>query len=79
MSACPILVKEQYITRHDRVCAHLHFNISKESGVKLDRELWYEHVPKSVETSQVGKVTILWDQQVQTDRIIPNTRHRNPG
>jgi hypothetical protein len=31
-------------------------------GVKLDSELCYEHVQKSVETSQEGKVTILWDQ-----------------
>ena len=35
---------------------------------------WYEHVPKSVETSQGGKVTILWNQQVQTDRTIPNSK-----
>jgi len=34
----------------------------------------YEHVPKSVETSQGGKVTILWNQQVQTDRTIPNNK-----
>jgi hypothetical protein len=53
MSTCPILGKEQYIKRHDRVCAQLHFNICKELGVKSDSELWYEHVPKSVETSQV--------------------------
>jgi hypothetical protein len=26
-SACPILAKEQYIKRHNRVCAQLHFNI----------------------------------------------------
>jgi hypothetical protein len=56
------------------VCAHLHFNICKELGVKLESELWYEYVPKSVETSQVGKVTILWNQQVQTDRTIPNNK-----
>ena len=31
-------------------------------------------MPKSVETSQGGKVTILWDQQVQTDRTIPNNK-----
>jgi len=30
----------------------------------------YEHVPKSVETSRRGKVTILWNQQVHTDRNI---------
>jgi hypothetical protein len=55
-SACPILAKEQYIKGHDRVCAHLHFNISKEKEVQLDKKHWYEHVPKSVETSQGGKV-----------------------
>ena len=51
ISACPILAKEQYIERHDRVCAQLHFNICKETGVELDKKQWYEHVPKSVETS----------------------------
>jgi hypothetical protein len=74
MSACPVLAKEQYIERHDRVCAQLHFNICKEIGIKLDSELWYEHVPKSVETGQVGKVTILLNQQVQTDRTIPHNK-----
>jgi len=42
-------VKEQYIKRHDRVCAQLHFNICKKTGVKFDNEPWYGHVPKSVE------------------------------
>jgi len=40
----------------------------------LDKKHWYEHVLKSVETSQGGKVTILWNQQVQTDRTIPNSK-----
>jgi len=31
-------------------------------------------VPESVETSQGGKVTIVWNQQVQTDRTIPNNK-----
>jgi len=31
-------------------------------------------VPKSVEKSQGGKVTILWNQQIQTDRTIPNNK-----
>jgi hypothetical protein len=74
ISACPILAKEQYIKTHDRVCAQLHFNICKKTGVKLDKKHWYERVPKSVETSQGGKVTILWNQQVQTDRTIPNNK-----
>jgi len=40
----------------------------------IGKKHWYEHVPKSVETSQGGKVTILWNQQVQTDRTIPNNK-----
>ena len=60
--------------RHDRVCAQLHCNICKETGVQLDKKYWYEHVPKSVETGQGGNVTILWNQQVQTDRTIPNNK-----
>jgi hypothetical protein len=44
MLACSILAEEQYIKRHDRVCAQLHFNICKEM-VKLDSELGYEYVP----------------------------------
>jgi len=43
-------------------------------AVQLDKKHWYEHVPKSVETSQGGKVTILWHQQVQTERTIPNNK-----
>ena len=43
-------------------------------GVHLDKKHWYEHVPESVETSQRGKVTIFWNQQIQTDRTIPNNK-----
>ena len=54
--------------------AQIHFNICKEIGVQLDKKQWYEHVPNSVVTNQAGKVTILWNQQVQTDRTLPNNK-----
>ena len=54
--------------------AQLHFNICKETWVQLEKKHWYEHVPKSTEKSQGGKVTILWNQQAQTDRTIPNNK-----
>ena len=38
ISACPTLAKEKYIKRHDRVCAQLHFNICKETGIKLEKK-----------------------------------------
>jgi hypothetical protein len=51
ISACPVLAKEQYVKRHDRVSAQIHFNIYKEIGVQLDKKHWYEHVPNSVVTN----------------------------
>ena len=42
--------------------------------MQLDIKHWYEHVPNSVVTNQGGKVTIMWNQQVQTDRTIPNNK-----
>ena len=63
-----VWAKEKYVKRHDSVCvcvcAELHFNICKEIGVKLDNEQWYDHVPKSVETSLECKVPVLWNQKV---------------
>jgi len=49
-------------------------NICKETGVQVDKKHWYGHVPKSVDTGQGGKVTILWNQQIQTDRTTPNNK-----
>jgi hypothetical protein len=43
-------------------------------GVQLDKKHWYEHVPNSVVTNQGGKVSILWNQQEQTDRTVPNNK-----
>ena len=65
--ACSILAKEQHIQRHDSVCAQLHFNTCKETGVKLDNEHWYKNAPKLVKIPE-DKITILWNPQMQTDR-----------
>jgi hypothetical protein len=73
ISACPTLAKEQYVKRHDTVCAQLHFNIHKEIGVKSDNEQRHDHVPKYAETSHKGTTTILFNQQVLADR----TNHNN--
>jgi hypothetical protein len=52
----------------------MHFNIWTKRGVELDKEQWYKYVTKSIETSQEGIVTLLRNQQVQTDRTIPSNK-----
>jgi urocanate hydratase len=43
-----------------------------ETGIKLDNEHWYEHVPKSVGKFHKGKVIMLQNQQVRIAITIPN-------
>jgi len=69
-----MLAKEQYIKRHDTACAQLFFFICKDIVVKLDNKCLYDHVPKWIETSHEGKVTISCNQKVQTDRTTPNNK-----
>jgi hypothetical protein len=64
----------QTIHKKDMIQCVLDYTSTYATGVKLDKNHWYEHVPKSVVKSQGGKVTILWNQQVQTDRTIPNNK-----
>jgi predicted hydrocarbon binding protein len=59
---------------HERVCAQLHFTICKEIGVKLDKEHWYENVPKLVEPSHESKVNVLLNKKVQTLRTNSNNK-----
>jgi hypothetical protein len=73
-SVCPVFAREQFIKRHDRVFAQLYCKICKEIGVILNNGHWHVHVLKSVETSHEGKSAILWKQQVQTNRTIPNNK-----
>jgi len=40
----------------------------------IGQKHWYQNVAKPVETSQGGKVAILWNQQVQNDRTIPKNK-----
>ena len=72
--ACLVLTNEQYIMRYDSFYAQLQFNKCKEMRVKSENKHWYGHLPKSVETSHEGKVTLLWNRQVRTDRTITNNK-----
>ena len=33
-SGCPILAKNEYLMRHDKVCTHLHYSICKALGTE---------------------------------------------
>jgi len=67
ISGCPILAKKAYLERHNTVAAHLHWNICREYGIKVN-DKWYKHNPDPV--INTPDTTIIWDSQVTTDRTI---------
>jgi len=40
----PYFGKNEYLTRHDKVCTHLHYSIFKDLGTETTDKL-YTHVP----------------------------------
>ena len=62
-SGCPILAKNEYLMRHDKVCTHLHYSICKSLGTETT-DKWYTHMPKPL--CEEGDVTVLWNQAVHT-------------
>ena len=64
-SGCPVLAKNEYLMRHDKVWTHLHYSIWKALGSETT-DKWYTHMPTPV--CEEGDVTVLWNQAVHTDR-----------
>ena len=70
-SGCPILAKNEYLMRHDKVCAHLHYSICKTLGNETT-DKWYTDMPKPAYEGR--DVTMLWNQAVHTDREVTANR-----
>ena len=65
VSGCPELAKTEYIQRHNKAAAHMHWKIFKEFGIEV-KDRWYEHEPTTV--TEKNNITILWDMPIDTPR-----------
>ena len=63
---CPILTKNEYLTRHDKVCTHLHYSICKALGTETT-DNWYTHMPR--QAYEKGDITELWNQAVHKENL----------
>ena len=71
VAGCPMLARQEYLTRHNRVAQYVHWKICNHYGFKTSPK-WYEHeTPPVVENNEAA---ILWDFSIQTDRSIPANR-----
>jgi len=49
-SGCPILAKNEYLMRHDKVCTHLHYSICKALAIET-ADKWYTHTHTHAQAS----------------------------
>jgi len=70
-SGCPISAKNEYLMRHNKVYTHLHYSVCKALGFETT-DKWYTHMPKPL--YEEGDVTVLWNQEVHTDREVTANR-----
>ena len=65
---CPELEKTDYLERHNKAAAYIHWKVCQHFSVEVPGR-WYEH--KSETVTENEEVTILWDMQIHTDRELP--------
>ena len=72
-SGCAVLASKNYLTRHNKIGAHIHWLLLKKYGIPcVDK--WYKHVPSQVSTTVDGNVVILWDCVIQTAKGVEHNR-----
>ena len=70
-SGCAIFVKDEYLMRHDKACAHLHYSICTALGIETT-DNWYNYMPQPV--YELEDIAVLWNQAVHTDREVTANR-----
>jgi hypothetical protein len=62
ISVIILIVKNEYIIRHDKVFTYLYYSICREFWIEVP-DNWHSHVPKPI--SEHEDITVLWKQGVQ--------------
>ena len=65
ISGCPELAKPDYLERHNKAAAYIHWKACQHCSIKVPERL-YEHKPETVTENE--EVIILWDMQIHTGR-----------
>ena len=75
LSGCEALAGTEYITRHNKAAAYLHWRICQDYDIEVTNR-WYEHKPETVMTIQTTTLLSYADLAVNTDRTITVTANR---
>ena len=71
VSGCPKLTQTEYINRHDKATAYIHWKVCQSHNIKT-LEKWYDYTPEMVTESE--DATILWNMQIHKDHEIATNK-----
>ena len=66
----PLLAKNEYLMRHDKVCTHSHYSICKVLGMETT-DKWYTHVRKLYNDLKLVQV---YRKTVKVEKVLENTK-----
>ena len=56
LSGCEVLARTEYITKHNKAAAYLHWRICQAYDIEVNK--WYEHKPETVMHNTNNNITI---------------------
>ena len=62
VSSCGELAKKQYLIRHDKMGARIHWELCQKYGIKCE-DKWFNHVPSSVCSNEIGNIELFWNKE----------------
>ena len=71
LAGCDTLAKKEYLDRHNNVAKYIHFEICKHYDIQTEKK-WHLHRPTEVYMD--GRVELLWDMILTTDRAVGSNR-----
>ena len=63
VSGCPKLAQTDYIPRHDKAAAYIHWQVCQSYIKTLEK--WYDHAPEMLTENE--DATILWNMQIHSN------------
>ena len=68
-SGCPILAKNEDLTRHDKVCTHLHYSICKALGIETTDKRYSQCMKREMSQCCAIKQYTQTEKLQQIDQI----------
>jgi len=66
-SGCPILAKNEYLMRNDKICTRLHYSICRSLGTETT-DKWYTHMPSQCMKREMSQCCGI-KQYTQTEKL----------